>query len=281
MSAGESLIATLPKTNGTSIPSLCRQGSVWLRQIPVTLLMSVIAIAAYASPSLTAGLQLDFAAVSSGQWWRLLSGHLTHFGGGHLFWDVLMFAVLGAACERQNPRFFPVALIAMSVGISATILLTCQDVTTYRGLSGIDTGLFVWFLAIQIRQSLADRDRTFTCFWTAAGILLLAKLGYEFTTGEILFVNAEGFQPLVESHLSGAVLGAIAAGVADRGLSVSIHPQPTERPQSVTSSHAAKSRVETMSSSMPTLAVPLNDQTSAGNQRQSQCEVRPTEKAPT
>ncbi|ELP29921.1 hypothetical protein RBSWK_06009 [Rhodopirellula baltica SWK14] len=169
----------------------------------------------------------------------------------------------------------------MSVGISATILLTCQDVTTYRGLSGIDTGLFVWFLAIQIRQSLADRDRTFTCFWTAAGILLLAKLGYEFTTGEILFVNAEGFQPLVESHLSGAVLGAIAAGVADRGLSVSIHPQPTDRPQSVTSSHAAKSRVETMSSSMPTLAVPLDDQTSAGNHRQSQCDVRPTEQATT
>ncbi|WDQ17770.1 rhombosortase [Rhodopirellula sp. P2] len=213
MSAGESLLPTLPKTNGTSIPSVCRQGSVWIRQLPVTLLMSVIAIAAYAFPSLTAGLQLDFAAVSSGQWWRLLSGHLTHFGGGHMFWDLLMFAVLGAACERQNPRLFPIALIAMSLGISATILLTCQDVTTYRGLSGIDTGLFVWFLAIQIRQSLADRDRTFTCFWTAAGVLLLAKLGYEFTTGEILFVNAEGFQPLVESHLSGAAIGAAIAGL--------------------------------------------------------------------
>lgn len=214
MSASESLIATLLKTNGTSIQSMCRQGSGWLRQIPVTLLVSVIALAAFAFPGLTAGLQLDFASVDSGQWWRLLSGHLTHFGGGHLFWDLLMFAVLSAACERQNPRFYPIALIAMSVGISATILFMCQDVTTYRGLSGIDTGLFVWFLANQIRQSVADRDRTFTCFWSVAGFLLLAKLGYEFTTGEILFVNAEGFQPLVESHLSGAVLGAITASAA-------------------------------------------------------------------
>ncbi|SMP59057.1 rhomboid family GlyGly-CTERM serine protease [Neorhodopirellula lusitana] len=213
MSTGESFLTTLPPIGRKSFQSMCRPGSVWLRQAPVTWLASAVAIAAFAFPSLTAALQLDFAAVDAGQWWRLLSGHLTHFGGDHLFWDLLMFIVLGAACERQHPWLYPIALTAMALGISATIALTCQDVTNYRGLSGIDTGLFVWFIATQIRQSLADRDRTFTTFWTAAGVLLTAKLLYESTTGEILFVNAEGFIPLVESHLSGAVFGAIFAGV--------------------------------------------------------------------
>ncbi|WP_442507477.1 rhombosortase [Novipirellula sp. SH528] len=213
MSAGESLSTAIPKASGTSLQTMCRQGSVWLRHSPVTAVLSAIAIAAYAFPSLTAGLQLDFASVTSGQWWRLLTGHLTHFGGGHLFWDVLMFVVLGAACERQHPKLFAVSLIVMALGISATIMLACQDVSGYRGLSGIDTGLFVWFIADQIRQSLANRDRMFASVWTATGMLLVGKLVYEFTTGEILFVNAEGFKPLVESHLAGATFGAMFAGL--------------------------------------------------------------------
>ncbi|EMI21749.1 hypothetical protein RMSM_01323 [Rhodopirellula maiorica SM1] len=53
----------------------------------------------------------------------------------------------------------------------------------------------------------------FASFWSVTGLLLVGKLFYEYTTGEILFVNADGFKPLVESHLSGAVLGAIFAAV--------------------------------------------------------------------
>lgn len=238
MSAGGSLLATLPKTNGTLPQAICLWGGVLFGRAPVTLLVSAITVAAYAFPSLTAELQLDFASVDSGQCWRLLSGHLTHFGGGHLFWDLLMFVVLGAACERRHPRLYPVALISMALGISSTIMLTCQDVTTYRGLSGIDTGLSVWFIANQTRQSLADRDIPFTRFWAAAGILLLAKLLYEFTTGEILFVNAEGFTPLVESHLSGAVVGAVFAGLGTRSHRIEkrCHKKARSRIQSETGS---------------------------------------------
>ena len=119
-----------------------------------------------------------------------------------------MFAVLGVVCERQHPRSFGPALAVMALGISAAVTFLCDDVTGYRGLSGIDTGLFVWFIGDQIRQCFADRDRTGTSFWIATVGLLIGKLSYEFVTGEILFVNAEGFKPLVESHVAGAALGA-------------------------------------------------------------------------
>jgi rhomboid family GlyGly-CTERM serine protease len=213
MSAGESLFPTLPQKNETSLQRMCRRGGMWCNHHLVTTIISAIAILAYVFPSLAVGLQLDFESVAAGQWWRLFSGHLTHYGSQHLFWDLLMFVVLGVACERQHPRLFGVSLIVMALGISATVTFVCKDVSGYRGLSGIDTGLFVWFIGDQIRQSLADRDRMIASFWTATGTLLVGKLLFEFVTGNVLFVDADGFEPLIESHLVGAAFGALFAGL--------------------------------------------------------------------
>lgn len=209
--------AKLPSANDlgwsrTMCHEVCRHAG----RFPVTLTLSVLAVVAFICPGLTVALQLDFASVASGQSWRLLTGHFTHFGGEHLFWDVLMFTVLGAACEHQHRRLFGISILVMTIGISATVLATCRDVSGYRGLSGVDTGLFVWFLVDQIRQSIAGRDRMFAAVWTAAGTLLIGKLLFEWVTGEILFVDATDFKPLVESHLAGAAFGALFAGIAHR-----------------------------------------------------------------
>ena len=184
---------------------------MWCNQHLVTTVISAIAILAYVVPNLAVGLQLDFASVAAGQWWRLLTGHLTHYGGQLLFWDLLMFVVLGIACERRHPRLFGILIIVMALGISTALIFVCRDVSGYRGLSGIDTGLFVWFIGDQIRQSLAGRDRMFAFFWTATGTLLVGKLLFEYVTGDVLFVDADGFKPLVESNLVGAAFGALFA----------------------------------------------------------------------
>ncbi|WP_182869202.1 rhombosortase [Rhodopirellula sp. JC639] len=219
MSAGESLIPTLRQSSETGHRRICRQGLSWCKDHRVTLVVSAIAILASVVPGLAAALQLDFASVAEGQWWRFLSGHLTHYDSQHLFWDVLMFVVLGAVCERQHPKLFGVALLVMALGISAAVALMCKDVSGYRGLSGIDTGLFVWFIGDQFRHSLAGRDRMFVAFWTAMATLLVGKLLYESVTGEVLFVDADGFKPLIESHLAGAVFGGLLAGGPTVGVS--------------------------------------------------------------
>jgi hypothetical protein len=123
-----------------------------------------------------------------------------------------MFIVLGAACERQHPRLFGTVFVLMAIGISAAVMARCADVSASRGLSGIDTGLFVWFIADQVRHSLGDRDPRFACLWMATGTLLIGKLLFESVTGEVLFVDADGFKPLIEAHLSGAAFGALVAG---------------------------------------------------------------------
>lgn len=180
-----------------------------LRNYPVTTTVSLIALLSWASPSLSHWLQLDFNAVSDGQWWRIWTGHLTHYDGNHLFWNLIMFAVLGGACERRHPRPFALAVAVMIAIISASIAILCKQVTVYRGLSGIDTGLFVWFVVDQCRDSLRSRDRVSAILWLSLLMGLIGKLVYEITTGQILFVDASGFTPLVESHLAGAAIGLL------------------------------------------------------------------------
>lgn len=159
-------------------------------------------------------MQLDFSSVLDGQWWRLLTGHLTHYDGQHLFWDLLMFVALGAICERQNRKSFGLFFVIMAIIVSLTVMLTCGEISEYRGLSGIDTGLFAWLTVSQLRNSYATEDRYFTCFWATSGCLLVGKLGFEMITGDVLFVQTDGFKAILESHLAGTAVGALVALIA-------------------------------------------------------------------
>ena len=180
-----------------------------LRTFPVTITVSALALVAWACPTLTLWLQLDFKAVADGQWWRIWTGHLTHYDGNHLFWDLIMFVVLAGACEHRHRRRFALALTVMVAVISASIGYFCDQVSVYRGLSGIDTGLFVWFVADQCHDCWRSRDRVSALLWLSLSMGLIGKLLYEVTTGQILFVDASGFTPLVESHLAGAAIGLV------------------------------------------------------------------------
>ena len=152
-------------------------------------------------------LQVDFQAIAGGQWWRIWTGHLTHFDGNHLFWDLMMFAGLGAVCERRHPKQFKLAMMVMAACITAWISMACEEITLYRGLSGIDTGLFVWFVADHAIDAWQRRDRFSSLMWAVPCAALMAKLIYEAKTGQTLFVDSSGFTPLVQSHLAGAVVG--------------------------------------------------------------------------
>jgi rhomboid family GlyGly-CTERM serine protease len=178
-------------------------------------LLSVVAIVAHFLPAVGNGLQLDFALTAQGQWWRIWTGHLTHYEASHLFWDLLMFVVLGSACERSHPQIFGSYLVLMLAAISAVIGYCC-DVSVYRGLSGIDTGLFAWFAADQIRNAWAERDRIGLLLWLLAVSGLVGKLAFEIATGQTLFVDSRNFTPLVESHLAGLLTG-LAASLAASG----------------------------------------------------------------
>ena len=174
---------------------------------PITTLLAVITLVIHSHAEWIDRFQFDAKLVARGEIWRIWTGHLTHVGWNHLVWDLLMFVVLGVACERRFQQRYLPGLLAMMAAVSGAVTCLCSDVSVYRGLSGLDTGLFVWLATTAIRDAWKESDRVAASLWAVPMLGLFGKLGYEYVTGEILFVDASDFKPLVESHLAGAVAG--------------------------------------------------------------------------
>ena len=83
---------TIAKTNALSRVAGMLSRSSW------TTALTLIAVAIFASSIMSGWLEFDRIAISQGEWWRVLSGHLTHWNTDHLFWDAIMFAALGIFC---------------------------------------------------------------------------------------------------------------------------------------------------------------------------------------
>jgi len=146
--------------------------------------------------------------------WRVITAQLVHYPGDHVIWDVGMFALLAPLLELRDRRVFVVTLAVGAFVIPLGVLLLSPDITTFRGLSGIDTALF-GALAVLLYRELRERnDRRGLAILAVQVALLAAKLGYEHTTGSCLLVTNEGWVPLAGAHIVGFVAGiACAAGV--------------------------------------------------------------------
>jgi rhomboid family GlyGly-CTERM serine protease len=184
-----------------------------LHGIAVTVSLAVAAVAIQWIPRWADLLQFDRQAILDGQWWRMLTGHLTHWNVDHLFWDLAMFVFLGAMVERQSRLRLVAVCLVSAVSISFLVLWGQLDLRTYRGLSGLDTALFVYLACDQLAGAWRQRS------W-GEGLLpaiLLAgfggKLLYEVLTGSTLFVDGQtaGFVVVVMAHAVGAAAGAVLA----------------------------------------------------------------------
>ena len=91
-----------------------------------------------------AGVRSDRQAIQAGQAWRLLTGYLAHWSLDHLFWDVLMFVVLGCLVESRSRWRLIGLCLGSALAISAVCPVVADDIPICRGLSGIDTALFTY-----------------------------------------------------------------------------------------------------------------------------------------
>ena len=176
---------------------MIRSTRPFLASIRLTLLLAALAVGAWLAPGVAPLLQYDRSALSRGELWRLLTGHLTHWTADHLLWDVAVFAAAGAACERGGRRTYAALLAAAALGVSAAVFLALPTMRTYRGLSGVDTALVAYLTVTRLRGR-----------WAMAGIsLLLLKLAVEAATGATAFVAPAGFAPVPLAHAAGAAVG--------------------------------------------------------------------------
>ena len=188
-----------------------------------TAALTLLAIGILLVPGASELLEYRRGAITSGEFWRAITGHLTHWNADHLLWDALMFAVLGALVERTSRRAFLVTCTLSAAAISATLRFCQPGLELYRGLSGIDSALFVFQAGWLVREALRERRCVAALLPTVALAGFAAKIGYELATGATLFVDsaAAGFAPLPLAHVIGAAVGLLTLGAFVRKLGAS------------------------------------------------------------
>lgn len=184
---------------------------------PITLAITALVVGIALLPGANEALELRRGSIGAFEWWRLFTGHLTHCGPSQLFWDTGTFALVGVWVERQiGSRAMAWALLLQALVTSLGVLATLpQGIAAYRGLSGIDSGLYV-LAAVLLAQRLRGLQRLLPLGMLAAFVL---KTAWEFIDGTPVFSSDEATLTLPAAHLAGAaaaamycVLGRLTAG---------------------------------------------------------------------
>jgi rhomboid family GlyGly-CTERM serine protease len=171
----------------------------------------VVALLALACALAGAGepFQYDRHAVDAGELWRFATSSLVHWSFDQLIWDAIGFISLAAIAASRWPARFHITLIGSALAIPIFVHFAMQEVTTYRGLSGIDSALFA-LVATRLLMSEARPHKIVIALCTLA---FFSKITFEVVSGSTLFVRdlSPGVTALPIAHVIGAAIGLLAA----------------------------------------------------------------------
>jgi rhomboid family GlyGly-CTERM serine protease len=174
----------------------------------ITALLVLSGLALALSPKLVSMLQFNRTAVMQGELWRIFTGHRTHWSGSHLLWDMLVFSMLEAIIEWLSRGRLLLFLAAGCLVISLMVFAFLPEMSLYRGLSGLDSGLFMLLLVLLYRNNTAGSSMLQKMPYFLAALLFAGKTLFEVTTGHTLFVQSSDlFIPVPLAHLGGAAAG--------------------------------------------------------------------------
>lgn len=156
------------------------------------------------------------AAILRGEVWRLATGHLVHFNGVHLAWNLAVVLLAGVMAERARPVATRWFLLTAPAVLGLALLGIESDLEHYAGLSGIATGLVVLVGLHWLGGAARDR-------WSGVAVLVLValKITGEWTGRTPAFVDltAEHIRIVPLVHLAGAVWAVLVLAVSTRVLS--------------------------------------------------------------
>lgn len=178
----------------------------------LTLALAGLALA-WSGTDATAAWRLDRAAIAQGEWWRLYTGNLVHFGLGHLAWNLVVLFVAGTWLEFQRPGLARGLMASAPAAIGLALWLTRPELAVYAGLSGVATGLAALLALCLMQRPGAER------VWGGMLlVLILAKTGLDCVGRDARFAHFDGAEIKVEpaAHLAGLAWAALWAA-ADAG----------------------------------------------------------------
>jgi rhomboid family GlyGly-CTERM serine protease len=151
----------------------------------------------------------DRTAVSRGEWWRIWTGHLIHFGWPHFIADVGLFVILGRLLEWQHPWLSRFAIIAMPAVISAAVYWFDPLMTRYGGLSAVNIGLLIFLACKGWQKSWVD------WFWPAVLVIYVGEIIFEATKGHghgggMIQFDDPSVRVATVAHIGGSLFGVLA-----------------------------------------------------------------------
>lgn len=180
------------------------------KTVPVTIAISFLALLAYMFPAYCELFEYYTKTMPLDQPLQLIGCHLLHWSADHLFWDLGMFVVLGAICERISRQALLGLLLISALVIPPVVGICYPEIETYRGLSGLDTALFgLATFALGLRR-LKDGDREGFYIYLGLVVGMFCKIGHELVVGNTIFVQSSNFAPVPIAHVAGAFTGILA-----------------------------------------------------------------------
>lgn len=165
----------------------------------------VAATIVQACPAAQSALEFDRGGIAAGQWWRLASCNLVHFGWFNFAANVGAFAALCFVARRRGVNVTPVVLPAAAL-VGAAVYLWADGVSVYRGLSGVSYAL----LAMLVLHAAWRAGKAAAAAWIGVLALAAARSAFEAATGRSLLPTSlpagAGVAPV--SHLAGLATGA-------------------------------------------------------------------------
>lgn len=187
------------------------------------LIVAAIALLLQLLPGLREIFVYDRAALSSGDWWRVWTGHLIHFGWPHWFADVGLWLILGFVLARRHPVFSSLAVALMPAFISAVIFWAEPDMLRYGGLSAINLGLLLYLAFQGWRRQWTD------WFWPAVLVIYVGEIIFELlqdgSGGGLIRFDEPGIRIATGAHLAGAAYALLALGTAWGSQRRACHPK--------------------------------------------------------
>lgn len=173
-----------------------------LRLSPGLIALALFFIMGYAPEALV----FDRAAISNGEFWRLITGHFAHCDLEHLVLNLIGIWSLILIFDGLTPRQIWLSLAAGMAAVDIWLWFGMRDLALYCGLSGIENSLLVSGLLSFYRQGRSK--------WLifSAGGLCLGKIIYEILSGTAIF-SSVSWQSVPQTHAAGFVAGVLMISV--------------------------------------------------------------------
>lgn len=179
--------------------------------LALTLALAAPALLLAGWPAATAQLEYDRERIAAGETWRLVTCHWTHWTWNQTLLDLAGFAVPLLLCLGASRRRTGWALGASCVAIPSAVWIGLPEMVRYRGLSGLDSALFVLLGLLLLKRPAVRRDPRLAWAVGLALTCFAAKVAFEIASGTTAFADDATFVPVPLAHLVGAACGALAA----------------------------------------------------------------------